>query len=465
MTDLHFLTIAEAGKLLKSRRLSPVELTHAFLERIRKVDNKIDSYLLVTDDLAMKQAKQAEREIAAGNYKGPMHGIPYALKDNIETKGIRTTAHSKVLINHIPEEDATCTKKLTEAGAILLGKVACLEFTHGAPSTDQAWPQARNPWNPKHGFTGGSSTGSAAAVAGGLAMCALGTDTGGSVRNPSGFCGLAGLMPTYGRVSRAGVIPYSFTLDHVGPMCWTVEDCALMLQTCAGYDAKDPGSADEPLPNFAQDLGKDIKGLKVGFIRRFHEGVLPADDEMRKALESGVAKLKELGAQVSDVVIGDADDYNDVKNIVAEAEFCAVHEKDYQERMGDYGENLQFKAGPGLLIRAVDYIQAMRKRLKMMKALKKTFEKFDILVTLVTFEPSPEVLLGSKGRRAIQAPNCTQVFNVTGSPSIAVCTGFSSKGLPLSMLLVGRHFDEATLLRVAHAYEKATPWKDKRPQL
>jgi aspartyl-tRNA(Asn)/glutamyl-tRNA(Gln) amidotransferase subunit A len=464
-TEPCFLTIAEAGKLLKAKKLSPVELTKAFLDRIEKHDKKIDSYLLVTGDLALKQAKQAESEIMAGKHRGPLHGIPYALKDNIETAGIRTTAHSRILINHVPEKDATCVSKLSDAGAILLGKLACLEFTHGAPSTDQAWPQARNPWNPKYGFTGGSSTGSAAAVAAGLAMCALGTDTGGSVRNPSAFCGLAGLMPTYGRVSRHGVVPYSFTLDHVGPMCWTVEDCALMLQACAGYDPEDPGSADEPLPDFAKELGRDIKGLRVGFLRNFHEPYLPATDEMRKALEGGVAKLAELGANVSDVDIGSIELYNDVKNIVAEAEFCAVHEKDYIERLNTYGENLRFKAGPGLLIRAVDYIQAMRQRLRLQKRLQAVMKDYDILVTLVVFEPSPEIVLEGKGRRTIQAPNCTQVFNVTGSPSISVCTGFSNKGLPLAMLLVGRHYDEVTLLRVAHAYEKATPWKAKRPEL
>ena len=462
-TDLCFLTIAEAGKLLKTKKLSPVDLTRAFLDRIAKVDPKIDSYLLVTEELAMKQAKQAESDIMTGKYKGPMHGIPYALKDNIETKGIRTTAHSRILIDYIPTEDATTTRKLTEAGAILLGKAACLEFTHGSPSPDQAWPQARNPWNPAHGFTGGSSTGSAAAVAAGLAMCALGTDTGGSIRNPAGFTGLAGLMPTYGRVSRHGVVPYSFTLDHVGPMCWTVEDCALTMGSISGFDPEDPGSADEPVPDFTAGLGKGIEGIRVGVLRSWHEAALKADDPMHLALETGVAKLAELGARIEDADIGTLDDFNDVKNIVAEAEFCTVHEKDYQERLTTYGDNLQYKAAPGLLIRAVDYIQAQRQRHRMIKRLKQVFQRFDVLVTLVTYEPSPEIAAAGKGRRAIQAPNCTQPFNVTGSPGISVCTGFSPKGLPLAMLIVGKHFDEVTLLRVAHAYEKATPWKAKRP--
>lgn len=463
--DLCFLSIAEAGRLLKSKQISPVELTRAHLDRIEAVDRKIDSYLEVTSKLALTQARQAEKEIAAGDYRGPLHGVPYALKDNIETKGIRTTAHSRVLMNNVPSKDATTTRKLAEAGAVLLGKTACLEFTHGAPSADQAWPQARNPWNPSYGFTGGSSTGSAAAVAAGLAICALGTDTGGSVRNPSGFCGLAGLMPTYGRVSRAGIIPYSFSLDHVGPMCRRVEDTALMLQAVAGYDPEDPGSADEPVPDFSAGLGKDIKGMRVGVLRRWHEAALPADNEMRRALEAALDKLKELGAEISDADIGTLDDFNDVKNIIAEAEFCAVHEKDYIERLGDYGENLRFKAGPGLLIRAADYIQAQRQRLKLIKRLRDVFRGFDVLVTLTTYEPSPEIIPSGKGRRTIQAPNCTQPFNVTGSPAISICNGFSARGLPLAMQIVGRHFDEATVLRVAQAYEKATPWHERRPQL
>jgi aspartyl-tRNA(Asn)/glutamyl-tRNA(Gln) amidotransferase subunit A len=346
-----------------------------------------------------------------------------------------------------------------------LGKTACLEFTHGAPSPDQAWPQARNPWNRNHGFSGGSSTGSAAAVAAGMAMGALGTDTGGSIRNPAGFTGLAGLMPTYGRVSRRGVIPYSFTLDHVGPMCWTVEDCALMMGAIAGFDPEDPGSADEAVPDFAAGLGKDIDGIRVGVLRSWHEAALAPADPMRAALEAAIVRLGELGATIDDADIGSVDDFNDAKNIIAEAEFCAVHEKDFQDRLSVYGESLQYKAAPGLLIRAVDYIQAMRQRLHMIKRLQSAFRNFDVLVTLVTYEPSPEIVASGAPRRAIQAPNCTQPFNVTGSPSMSVCTGFSPKGLPLAMLLVGKHFDEPTLLRVAHAYEKATPWKATRPIL
>jgi aspartyl-tRNA(Asn)/glutamyl-tRNA(Gln) amidotransferase subunit A len=463
MRDLTALTIADAGQLIAAKKLSPVELTRAFLDRIAEVDCKVASYLIVTDELALKQARAAESEIMAGRYRGPMHGIPYALKDNIETAGIRTTAHSRILIDNVPARDATVVCRLDKAGAVLLGKTACLEFTHGAPSPDQVWPQARNPWNIAHGFTGGSSTGSAAAVAACLATGALGTDTGGSVRNPAGFTGLAGLMPTYGRVSRNGVIPYSFTLDHVGPMCWTVEDCAVMLGTIAGFDPEDPGSVDEPVPDFTAELGRDIAGFRIGVLRAWHEAALPPQDPMRIALEAAVAKLGGLGAEIADADLGPVEDFNDVKNIIGEAEFCAVHERDLLERFGTFGESLRYKVAPGFLIRAVDYIQAQRQRRRMMQRLAAVFRNFDVLITLVTYEPSPEIAESGKPRRAIQAPNCTQPFNVTGSPSISVCTGFSPQGLPLAMQIVGKHFEESTLLRVAHAFEKATPWKATRP--
>jgi aspartyl-tRNA(Asn)/glutamyl-tRNA(Gln) amidotransferase subunit A len=462
---LGFLSIAEAGPRIKNGDLSPVDLTRAMLDRIKTIDGKLDSYLLVTEELALEQAQVAEAEISKGQYRGPMHGIPYALKDNIETKGIRTTAHSRILIDNMPGRDATVVSRLTEGGAILLGKLACLEFTHGTPSSDQAWPQARNPWNVAHGFTGGSSTGSASAVAAGLAMGALGTDTGGSVRNPSAFCGLAGLMPTYGRVSRAGIIPYAFTLDHCGPMCRTVEDCALILQVIAGFDPADPGSADTPVPDFSADLDRDIKGLRIGYLKKFHDRALEPGDEMRLALEAAATHFESMGAIVGDADIGNLEDFNDVKIIVAEAEFCAVHEKDFLERISVYGENLQFKAAPGLLIPAVDYIQAQRKRAKLIHNLCRVMENFDVLLTVTVFEPSPEIDLASKGRRAIQLPNCTQPFNVTGSPSISICNGFSRGGLPLAMQIIGRHFDEATVLRVAHAYEASTPWRDMHPEI
>ena len=462
--ELCYRSIAEAAPLLKSRQLSPVELINAFIHRIAAIDFRIHSFVLVTREEALRQAKAAETEIAAGRYRGPMHGIPIGLKDLIETAGIRTTAHSRVLIDHIPAEDATVVSRLTEAGCVLLGKLGCLEFAHGSPSPDQAWPAVRNPWNLEHGFTGGSSTGSGAAVAAGLVMGALGTDTGGSIRNPASFCGIAGLMPTYGRVSRRGVIPYSFSLDHCGPMAWTAEDCAIMLHAIAGYDPNDPGSANLPVPDYSAALNDGIRGLRIGVIRHFYEPHLPPEDETRRAFEAALQELTKLGAVLEDVKLRELEEYDDCKVIIAEAEFFAVHEKDLIERYEDYGANLRFRALPGGLIRAVDYIQAQRQRAKLVAEMQTLFANYHAMVTLCTYGPAPK-MSEDKSTHFFQRPNLTAVFNVTGNPAISICTGFDRTGLPLAMQIVGKPFDEATILRIAHTYEQATPWRRQRPAL
>jgi len=285
--ELCFLTVAEASGLIKARKLSPVELTDAYLERIQALEPQLNAFITVTADLARKQAKAAEHEIARRKYRGPMHGIPMALKDIFDTRGILTSGHSRVCIDRIPKEDATVTRRLYEAGAILLGKAATHEFAHGGPSFDLPWPPARNPWNLEH-FTGGSSSGSGAAVAAGLAPCAMGSDTGGSIRGPASLCGIAGLMPSAGLVSRAGVIPNSFTFDHVGPMAWSVEDCAIMLQAIAGYDPKDGGSVKVKVPNYRATLRQGVKGMKVGVLRQVWEKDVPQPDEVRRAMDEAV---------------------------------------------------------------------------------------------------------------------------------------------------------------------------------
>ena len=462
--DLCYQSIAETAALLKSRQLSPVELTNAFLDRIERVDSRIHSFILVTREEALRQAKVAEREIASNQYRGPMQGIPIGLKDLIETAAIRTTGHSKVLIDHIPADDATAVRRLKDAGAVLMGKLACLEFAHGSPSSDQAWPPVRNPWNPEHGFTGGSSTGSAAAVAAGLVMGALGTDTGGSIRNPASFCGIAGLMPTYGRVSRKGVIPYSFSLDHCGPMAWSAEDCAIMLQAIAGYDPDDPGSANLPVPDYTAALNMGIHGMRIGVIRHFYESRLPPEDETRRAFETALQELTKLGAVLEEVKLRELQDYDDCKVIISEAEFFAVHEKDLLERFQDYGANLRFRAVPGGLIRAVDYIQAQRQRQKLAAEMQTLFAGYDAMATLCTYGPAPRMSM-DEPTNFFQRPSLTAVFNVTGNPAISICTGFDRTGLPLAMQIVGKPFDEARILRIAHAYEKATPWRRQRPSL
>ena len=461
--DLPYLTIAEASKLIKAKQLSPVELTKAFLDRIEKLDPLIHSYILVTSEDALKEARAAEDEIMQGRWRGPLHGIPYAAKDNIETEGIVTTGNSALLANDRPDSDATCIALLKQAGGVLLGKTALREMALGVRHDNLPWPYPINPWNRKYEFAGGSSTGSAAAVAAGLAACALGTDTGGSVRNPSSFCGLVGMKPTYGRISRAGVIPNTFSLDAVGPMTWTVEDCALMLNVISGYDPRDPGSAREPIIDFTTDLRKGVKSLRIGVVRHFHEDRLSPDDEMRRSFDEAVGQLADLGAEILDVELGSLEDYQAVKIILSNAEFFSVHEKDLQERAHLFGPKLARRAIAGMLVTAADYIQAQRKRLRLCNEMLERFRSFDAMMTLTTIGPAP-IDQPEKPSRALQPPSLTMPFSVTGFPAMSVPTGFDRNGLPLAMQIVTRPFDEATAFRVGHAYEQSTPWHRQRPK-
>src|SRR4249919_113351 len=303
--------IADAARLIESRRLSPVELTDALLARIEALDPQLNAFLLPTPEKAREQAKAAEREIMAGSYRGALHGIPFGLEDIYATAGIRTTSHSKICENLVPSEDATTVTKLHQAGAILLGKLATHEFAHGGPSFDLPWPPARNPWNRDH-FTGGSSSGAGAAIAAGFVPGALGSDTGGSIRGPAALCGIVGLKPTYGLVSRAGVYANSFTFDHAGPMTWTVEDCAIMLQAIAGHDPKDPASADRRVPDYRAALTGGIKGMRIGVLRHLFEQDAPIPPVAKAALEAAFDVLRGLGAKLEDTNIRPAQVYHDV---------------------------------------------------------------------------------------------------------------------------------------------------------
>src|SRR5438132_603477 len=288
--ELHDLSIAELSGLIAARKLSPVELTEALIQRVERYDSQTRAFITPTFDLARRQARVAETEIAAGKHRGPLHGIPFALKDIYDTKGILTSGHSRVFIDRIPAEDATTTRRLYEAGAVLLGKLATHEMAHAGPSFDLPWPPARNPWNLER-FTGGSSSGSGAAVAAGMVPVALGSDTGGSIRGPASLCGIVGLMPTFGLVSRAGVITNSYTFDHCGPLARTVEDCALALEALAGYDPRDAGSLSRPIPRYRRALGEDLRGLRIGVLRHPWEDDIPASEDVRRATDQPVLAL------------------------------------------------------------------------------------------------------------------------------------------------------------------------------
>ncbi|MGE0224055.1 MAG: amidase [Acetobacteraceae bacterium] len=461
-TDPHFLTMSQAAGLIQRRQLSPVELTRCFLDRIAAIDPQLNAYLLVTADHALQQAQAAEQEIMSGHYRGPMHGIPFALKDIYCTAGIRTTCHSRTRENYIPDSDATTVKKLYAGGAVLLGKLSTHEFAHGGPSFDLPWPAARNPWNRDH-FTGGSSSGSGAGVAAGLMMGSLGSDTGGSIRNPAALCGLVGLKPTYGLVSRRGVYTNSFSYDHAGPMTWTVEDCAIMLQAIAGHDPGDPASAERPVPDYRAALGGGIKGMRIGVLRHLYEEDVPLHPEAKAALEAALDVLRGLGAELEDARIRSAAEYHAVKITGAESELFSVHEPVLRQRLSDFGEDFLGRALGALLISGSDYMKASRQRRVMIAEMAPLYAKYDVLVTAA---PGPAARLDSwRTINFWQRNSVTTPFNVTGSPALVQCVGFTGDGLPLSMQIVGRPFDDATVMRVAHAYEQATPWKTRRPVL
>ncbi len=459
---MHFMTIAEASRAIATRKLSPVELTRVFLDRIAALNPQLNAYLLVTADRAMEQAKAAEQEIAAGRYRGPMHGIPYALKDIYCTSGIRTTGHSRTRADYVPDFDATTVAKLNEAGAILLGKLATHEFAHGGPSFDLPWPVARNPWNRDH-VTGGSSSGSGAAGAAGLAMGSLGSDTGGSIRNPAALCGLVGLKPTYGLVSRFGVYTNSFSYDHAGPLTWTAEDCAILLQAIAGHDPKDPASADRPIPPYRAELDGSLKGMRIGAIRHLYEDDVPTPAVVKQALEAAYDVLRGLGATIEDVRIRPAQQYHDIKIVGAESELYAVHEPALRTRLHEFGEDFLGRTLGALLISSADYMQASRQRRKAIADMQPLYAKYDAFVTA---GPGPAGRLDAWRTIGFwQKASLTTPFNVLGGPALAQCIGYTDGGLPLSMQVYARPFADATVLRVAHAYEQATPWRARRPAL
>lgn len=461
--DMHFMTIAEMAAALEAKTLSPVELTETLLRRIEALNPQLNAFITVTADAALEAAREAERDIAGGVYLGPMHGVPFGLKDIYDTKGILTTGHSKTCADRIPAEDATTTAKLLAAGAILMGKLSTHEFAHGGPSFDLPWPPARNPWKTDR-FTGGSSSGSGAAVAAGMLPGALGSDTGGSIRTPSGLCGLAGLKPTYGLVSRFGVLPNSFTFDTCGPMTWTVEDCAIMLQVLAGHDPRDPASADRPVPDYRGALSEDIRGLRIGAVRHFWEEELPANDETRQSMDAAVEVFRGLGAVVEDVRLEPMQIYTDVKLLIAESELFSIHSPVLRERPQDFGFDFRGRVIPACLFTADDYVQAQKQRRKLVDAMRPIYDKYDVLIAPSTYGPASR-LDDHSTVSFWQKAKITTVFNVTAGPALSLCAGFSESGLPLPMQIVGRPFDDATVLKAGHAFEKATAWRDRRPDL
>jgi len=463
-TNLYHLTIREASALLKSGQLSPVELTQSFLDRIEATDDRLHSFIIVLKEQALDDARLAEAEIRRGGYKGPLHGIPFALKDLYDTAGITTTSGSKVDIDRVPTEDATTTARLKAAGGILLGKLTMHEFALGGPDFTTPFPPARNPWNLAH-ITGGSSSGSGSAVASGQAMAALGSCTGGSIRGPASLCGIVGLKATYGRVSRAGVVTLSWSQDHCGPMTWTVEDTAYMMQALAGYDPKDPTTSTAPVPDYSLSLREDIKGLTIGVPRHFffapHESVNP---EVVATVEKGLKVLEGLGANLQEVTIPSLEYVRAANSVIMLSEAFAYHEKNLQTRPHDFGEMVRARFRIGGLFSASDYVQSQRIRKVVNRECAEVLQKVDVLVTPTMTQPAA-AFEGYDATSNITGRSFTAPFNLTGLPAISVPCGFTASGLPVGMQIAGKPFDEPGVIRAAYAYQQEARWFEQRPSI
>jgi aspartyl-tRNA(Asn)/glutamyl-tRNA(Gln) amidotransferase subunit A len=461
MTDLAFMTIAEASRLIRTRKLSPIELAQALLARIAALDAIYHAYIAVSADAALAQARAAEAEITAGNWRGPMHGIPYALKDIFDVAGMATTCHSKLRTDHRAATDANVVTRLREAGAVLLGKLALHEFAVGGPTRELPWPAALNPWNLEL-HPGGSSSGSAVAVATGLAPGTLGTDTGGSVRNPATSCGVIGMKPTYGLVSRTGVFPLAFSLDHVGPLTRTVEDNAILLGAIAGHDPNDPTSAACGFPNCQADLHAGVKGLRIGLIDHFYTEDATGSPEQVAAITEAADVLRRLGAEVKPVRLSPLALWADCGRTIQFVEAYAVHERDLQRRPEDYAEVTRRRVLPGAFVAPGDYVRAQQLRGVLCREFAETMKGFDALITLSSLDlpcriDDPEMIMKTYERQ------CRMPFNVTGTPAISVPTGFTAAGLPLGMQIVAGPFAEPMVYRVAQAYCHATGFGERRP--
>jgi len=464
--NLDNLTIAEAARRIESDALSPVALVEAVLARIAALDGRLHGYITVTATAALEAARAAEADIKAGRRRGKLHGIPYALKDNYDTRGIRTTASSRLMLDNVPARDATLHARLQAAGAILLGKLSTWEFGTGLGErqNDLPFPEPRNPWDTAR-FAGGSSTGAGVAVAAGMTLAALGSDTGGSVRVPAAACGTVGLKPTYGRLSVAGILPNTYSLDYPGPLTWSVEDTALILQATAGHDPLDPTTVDRPVPDYSADLERGVKGLKLGVIRRFHARDIPAAPEISDAFETALAVLRGLGAELVECdVPHSVQDYRLCVRLIGQPESLSIHEIDLRERHREMGKALREKLMGSLFVRASDYIRATRWRREMAEATDLAIAACDAVICAATMLPVPRYD-DEPATIEYMAASATSVFNVSGHPALVQCMGFDGRGLPLSWQIVGRYFDEATVLRVASAYEAATPWRGRRPSL
>lgn len=462
MTAPHELTLAEASAAVARRRLSPVEYLDALHERFAALEPRLNTTILPLWDSAREEAKKAARRIGRSGPRSPVDGLPVGLKDIIDLAGQVTTCHSRHLLANAKSADAAVVARLRAAGAVFPAKLATHEFAIGGPAFDLPFPPARNPWNTAH-HPGGSSSGSGAIVGAGILPAALGTDTAGSVRHPASHCGIVGMKATYGLVSRRGVFPLSYTLDHVGPMTKDVASNAMLLNVIAGHDPEDPGSADRRAANHARHLRKGLKGLTIGFVRHFHETDQPAAPEVAAALEAAARLMAKEGARVRTVTLPPLPDFAGVNRTILMSEAAAIHGRWLREAPEGYSNLTRKRLLPGLFIRAEDYVQAQRRRRELFAAVEEALAGCDLLLTASSMDPAcriddPQAIETTYPRQARTG------FNVTGHPALTMMCGLTgAEGLPLALQLVGRCFDEATVYRAAYGYERAAPWKGMRP--
>jgi aspartyl-tRNA(Asn)/glutamyl-tRNA(Gln) amidotransferase subunit A len=462
------LSLAEAAEQIRRRALSATELTRAYLDRIARRDGELRAYITVLDQGALGAAAEADREVAGGSYRGPLHGIPIALKDLVMTRGVRTTCGARILKDWVPEADATVAARLRQAGAILLGKLNMHEFAYGPTGVNALYGTPRNPWDASR-MPGGSSSGSGVAVAAGLAAGALGTDTGGSIRIPAAFCGIVGLKPTYGRVSRAGVIPLAWSLDHVGPMTRSVTDAALMLQVLAGRDAADPSAAALPVPDYRAALQGDLRGVRLGIPRDFFFAHL--EPEIRQVVQATAERLEAQGARLEEVQLPHISLAGAASFAIMRAEATAYHEPYLRTRPGDYGADVRGRLMTGQFLPATQYLKGQRARQVLRAEVDAVLARVQALLA-----PAAPLAAPPLDMREVAVEGVTQdvrlwitrytaPFNVTGHPVLAVPCGLTTGGLPIGLQVIGRHFDEGTVLRIGRAVEAQDPLGGRRPPL
>ena len=470
MADLE-LCYASAGQQaprIQNREVSPVEVIDAHLERIGATEGVLNSFITLLAEEARSSARRAEAEILRGNYRGPLHGIPVGLKDLYNTAGVRTTSGSRIFDNYLPDRDCTVASRFQQAGAILLGKLNMHPFAYGPTGENADYGHMHNPWNPEL-ITGGSSGGSGSAPAAGQCTIAMGSDTGGSVRIPAALCGIVGLKPTYGLVSRSGLTPLSWSMDHPGPMVRTVEDSALVMNVVAGYDPEDPGSARVEAPDYTAALTGDVKGLRIGVPTEYFTA--PLDPEVGQAVREAIGLLEELGASVVEVDFPMFEYAQAVSGTVLMSEASAYH-RDLLKRDADkIYPPVRLRLEAGLFVSAADYLKAQQGRSEFNRAVRRLFETVDLLAGPTEPVTAPRILAQEvqAGEVSIGTTAAltqyTRPYNITGSPAISVPCGFSRDGLPIGLQLAGRAFDETTVLRAAHAYEQATDWHRRRPPI